>query len=114
MTNKDNLYIHNGVAVNDTRLFLDMSLRGCSNNLLFWGGTGVFSNAYYDTVGRFGYDEFYSDNLLDDNVYFICGDSSMDDTVFVHYMQSAYGEDIQCKQVYNIKNLAFVYKFTRG
>ena len=43
-----------------------------------------------------------------------CGDSSMDDTVFVHYMQSAYGEDIQCKQVYNIKNLAFVYKFTRG
>ena len=114
VTNKDNLYIHNGVAVNDTRLFLDMSLRGCSNNLLFWGGTGVFSNAYYDTVGRFGYDEFYSDNLLDDNVYFICGDSSMDDTVFVHYMQSAYGEDIQCKQVYNIKNLAFVYKFTRG
>lgn len=77
------LFIHSGVLLNDSQLFLDMSLRGRSQNLLFYGGTGVYSSGYYSIVGRYGYNEFYSDNLFDENVYFIDRHSDINDSDFM-------------------------------
>ena len=113
VVHKENLYVHNGISTSDSQLFLDMSLRGCSQNLLFWGGTGVFSAGYYDTVGQYGYSEFFSENLFDEKVYFICDYSDIYNTDFYTYMRALYGEDIRCEQIESIRESAFVYKFSR-
>ena len=109
----DYLIIHDGVALSDTRLFLDMSLSGCRNNLLFLGGTGVFSQGYYDCVMNYGFSEFYSDNLLDDNVLFMTGNRDLKKSEFMEYMKKAYGENIDCELIDNLQNYVYIYKFRR-
>ena len=44
------------------------------SNLMFWGGMGWKSPAYYEQVRRNGYEELYSDVLFGENVYYITWD----------------------------------------
>lgn len=113
MSNPDNFYLHDGVAFNKL-IFINMKeLRGCGKSLLFWGGQEVFTKSYYDAIHAFGYSEFYTDNLLDENVYFITLNSNLSDSVFMSYMRSAYGDDIQCKIADILNDHIYVYQFFR-
>lgn len=117
LAHPDNYYVYSmGTLSRDVELIPDniKEMRGCRKNMLFWGGSSVFSKSYYDQIKSFGYDEFYSDKLLDDNVFFITPDFNPEETDFTYYMRKAYGEDIICQKVESITYDIFVYKFLRA
>jgi hypothetical protein len=111
-SNPDNLYIYDTSIISGTNLFLDMSLRGCRKNALFYGGTGVYSSAYYAKIANFGYDEFHSENLFDENVYMISTDSYMESSIFMSYMKKKFGDYIRV-DLAEQTNGVYVYKFVR-
>lgn len=110
----ENLYIYDGYIISGTSLFLDMDLRGCGRNSLMWGGTGVYSKTFYEKIKRFGYDEFYSYNLFDENVYYITTDSDVWNSVFMKYMKKNYGEFVDADVVDTTDSGIYVYKFYRS
>ncbi len=109
--NPENFYIYDGSIISGTALFLDMSLRGCGRNSLMWGGTGVYSKTFYDKIAQFGYDEFYSDNLFDENVYYITTNADVWNSSFMTYMKKMYGKSIDAQVVQTSKSGVYVYKF---
>lgn len=109
--NPENLYIYDTTIISGCNLFLDMSLRGCGQNSLMWGGTGVFSKSFYEMVGRFGYDEFYSNNLFDENVYYITTNDKVDDSTFMVYMKKMYGFSVYAELEQKAESGVCVYKF---
>lgn len=112
--NPENLYIYDGTIISGTSLFLDMSLRGCGKKALMCvGGTGVYSSAFYEKINRFGYEEFYSANLLDDNVYYITTNTNIEDSAFMTYMKKCYGESVSYEMVDTTESGVIVYKLYR-
>lgn len=110
----DNLYIYDGSIINGTSLFLDMSLRGCGNNALMWGGTGVYSTSFYEKIKRFGYNDFYSINMFDENVYYMTTNSDVLNSTFMKYMQKNYGTSVTANIVDTTSSGIYVYKFYNG
>lgn len=109
----NNLYIYDNSIISGTSLFLDMRLRGCGNNALMWGGTGVYSKLFYEIIDQFGYDKFYSDNLFDDNVYYVTTDSNVWESAFMQYMKKAYGDSVTADVEEITGSGVYVYKFSR-
>ena len=109
----ENLYIYDGSIISGTSLFLDMNLRGCGNNALMWGGTGVFSEPFYEKIARFGYDEFFSNNLFDEHVLYITTDTNVWGSTFMKYMKKCYGESVDAELVDYTESGVRVYRFTR-
>lgn len=110
--NPDCLYIYDTTIIRSNDITLDMNLKGCGNNALMWGGTGVFSTTFYEKISRFGYSEFYSYNLFDDNVYFITTSSDIESTNFMRYMRKQYGENVTAERVIYKPSGVSVYKFS--
>ena len=111
----ENFYLNNDIITEDKSLFEDLKqLRGCRRNLMFWGGTGVYSKTFYDSIRNYGFSEFYSDKLLEDNVYFITTDDNFDESDFSLYMRKTYGENVHCTIIDVIDDAAFVYKFSKS
>ena len=114
MEHPDNIYVHGGVASSNCSLFLNAKeMRGCRKNIMYWGGSNVFSKTFYDRIRALGYSEFYSDNLLDDNVYFMSSHEDLEGDDFLAYMRAAYGEDIKYELTDKVDGYFFVYKFMR-
>ena len=110
----ENFYVTNYVTIMDHTLHLRSgTIRGRRKNLLYFGGPQVFCKSYFDAIKAYGYNEFFMDKLLDDNVYFICNTNNLQDSVMLSYMRNAYGDDIQCYLVDLICDGVFVYKFFR-
>lgn len=111
--NPEKLYIYDKSIISGTSLFLDMDLRGCGNNALMWGGTGVFSTTFYEKIARFGYDEFFSSNLFDERVYYITTDADVWNSSFMQYMKKCYGESVDAELMESTEAGVCVYKFIR-
>ena len=110
----DHFYLHDGIATNKA-VFPDMSeQRGCGRNLLFWGGAEVYTKSHYDAIRAFGYDSFTTENLLEENVYFLSLSFHPTESEFLSYMRAAYGEDVRCRITDVIRNRIYVYKFYRA
>lgn len=107
----ENFYIYDGSIISGTALFLDMSIRGCAQNALMWGGTGVYTKNFYDKIARFGYDEFYSNNFFDENVYYITTNADVWNSSFMAYMRKSYGETVDAEVVQTSESGVYVYKF---
>lgn len=108
----ENLYICDLSIISGNPLFWDMDVRG-SVNMLFWGGTIAYSESFYEMIKKFGYDEFYSNNLFDENVYYITTDSDVWDSTFMQYMKKTYGESVDAEVVDTTDSGICVYKFYR-
>ena len=113
MTHPDIFYITDTSMAGGVFLFLNMDWAGCGNNRLMWGGTGVFSQSFFEKIAQFGYDEFYSDNLFDENVYFMTSYSAIDNTDFMAYMKKTYGDTVVAKLVDTTESGVYVYDFDR-
>lgn len=111
-SHSENLYICDASVINGTPLFLNMDFRGCGN-MPFWGGTVAYSESFYEMIEKFGYDEFYSNNFFDENVYYITTDSDVRDSILMQYMKKTYGESVDAKAVDTTDSGVYVYKFCR-
>ena len=107
-----NLYVCDVTIIRGTPLFLNMDLRG-SGNMLFWGGTIAFSESFYEMIARFGYDELYSNNLFDANVYYMTTDSDVWNSTFMQYMKKTYGKSVDAEVADTTDSGIYVYKFYR-
>ncbi len=111
----DQFFVKDRAVSNDFKLFPHMKeLRGCRKNIMFYGGSEVLSKGYSEQLKANGYDEFYSENLLDENVYFISWNNNLDESVFAVYMRKAHGKDVHCHMTEVITDNVYVYKFTRA
>ena len=109
----ENLYIYDGNIISGTSLFLNMNLRGCNRNAVMWGGTGVYSQTFYEKIGNFGYDEFYSNNLFDENVYYITTSIDVWNSPFMQYMKKTYGDSTDAELIEKTDSGVCVYKFKK-
>lgn len=108
-----NLYIYDTSIAGGLFLFRDMDIAGCGRNRMLWGGTGVFSKSFYTTIGRFGYEEFYSENLFDDGVYYMTTDGDVDNSFFMAYMRKTFGDDVIACVVETTDSGLYVYDMRR-
>lgn len=109
----ENLYISDTSIAGGVFLFLDMNLTGCGKNRMLWGGTGVFSKPFYKTIGRFGYEEFYSENLFDDNVYYMTTNADIDGSAFMAYMKKTFGDSVTAEVVETSDSGIYIYDMKR-
>lgn len=84
-------------------------------NIMYWGGMGWKSPAYYDQLRKNRIDELYSDVLLNENAYFITnpnysihGEKVFD--IFKRYMEETY-PGVQTELVDKLDRDITVYKF---
>lgn len=90
-----------------------MNLTGCGKNRMLWGGTGVFSKPFYKTIGRFGYEEFYSENLFADNVYYMTTNADIDGSAFMAYMKKTFGDSVTAEVVETSDSGIYIYDMKR-
>lgn len=109
----ENLYIYDTSIAGDVSLFRDMSIAGCGRNRMLWGGTGVFSKPFYVTIGGFGYEEFYSENLFDEGVYYMTADDDVNNSFFMAYMRKTFGDDVTASVVEATDSGLYVYDMKR-
>ena len=86
------------------------------SNLMFWGGMGWNSPAFFKQLEINGLDNLYSDIFLNNNVYYITWDSYVVNgrtmrERFLSYMASKF-PGIKIEQKDSIGNNINVYKFT--
>lgn len=89
-------------------------------NMMYWGGMGWKSPAYYSQLKLNGFDELYSDKLFNSNVYYVTNNDFYLDKertvrvfdVFNNYMHVTYG-NISVSEVDCIGNGIYVYKFEK-
>ena len=111
--NPDILYITDASISDGCNLFLNMELAGHVHNRMLFGGTGIYSESYYSKLAEFGFDEFYSDDLLNDKVLFMTLNPNLKSSAFLTYMRNLYGEDIDVVEVEHSASGVYVYKFVR-
>lgn len=58
------------------------------NNLIYWGGTAMFSPPYYEQLRSLGYGELYADSFFDERVYLLCASEPSGD--FLAYMEGRF------------------------
>lgn len=73
----------------------------------------MFSKSFYTTIGRFGYEEFYSENLFDDGVYYMTTDGDVDNSFFMAYMRKTFGDDVIACVVETTDSGLYVYDMRR-
>lgn len=112
-SNPDYLYITDLTIADGCNLFLNMNMNGYPNNQLLYGGTGIYSKSYYDIVSRYGFEDFYSDDLFSDNVLFMTTDNNLSSSLFMDYMHKCYGNDISVVLIDQSQSGVCVYKFIK-
>lgn len=86
-------------------------------NIMYWGGMGWKSPAYYEQLKKNGLDELYSNILLQDNAYFITnpnyyihGEQVFE--IFKRYMEETF-PGVKTKKITDLDNGLLVYKFEK-
>lgn len=111
--NPDKLFITDDSISYGCNLFLNMELAGRVQNSMLYGGTGIYTESYYRTIAKFGFDEFYSDDFLNDKVLFMTLNPNFSSSEFLTYMRNLYGEDIDVIEIEHSTSGVYVYKFVR-
>ena len=109
--NPENFYISDKSIAGGVNLFLDMNMAGCGRNRMLWGGTGVYSKPFYATIARFGYDEFFSENLFDEGVYYMTTISDIESSKLMAYMRKTYGESVTADLTEKTDNGIYIWDF---
>lgn len=71
---KENIYIHDITISGDERIYIN-SAKENALNLILWGGTNLYTSSYYRQLELLGKDRLFTENLFDDNVYYMTGNS---------------------------------------
>lgn len=103
----DNIYIYDlslAIAGDPFTTYSD----GKPYNLVFWGGSGMYSPPYYDQLAVNGLDELYSDCFLDENVFFMGREEP--DADLIMYMKDEFSENLSVEVVYENDGFT-VYRF---
>ena len=77
------------------------------------GGPGVRTKPFYTTIARFGYDEFYSENLFDDNVYYMTTTTDIENSAFMAYMKKCFGETVSAEVIETADSGIYIYDISR-
>lgn len=86
---KENIYVYDWSMLPTYGAFLTMDA-GALNNLFCWGGSRMYTSAYYDQLQVNGIDSLYSDAFLHDNVYLL-SNSRENMLLLLSYLSKEYG-----------------------
>ena len=109
----ETLYITDITVADGCNLFPDLNMPGCPDNKLLYGGSSIFGKEYYNTVSRFGYDEFYSDGLFNENVLFITTEPDFENSDMMRYMRKCYGDSVDAVLVERYESGILIYHFVQ-
>ena len=104
-----NIYIYDYSLTMSGSPFITYS-RGKPYNLMFWGGSCMYSPLYYDQLVANGLKEFYSDKFFNNNIYFM--GNSKPDTDLIEYMQDEFSKSVSI-EIVDVANNFIVYRFNR-
>ena len=106
--NKNNMYIYDYTLAATATPFINFKNGATPNNVAFWG-PNRFSPVWRQQLESNGKNEFYTANLMDDDVFYV---SSADaDVDLISYMREEYPES-KCSLVEQT-NYFTVYKFSK-
>lgn len=108
---RDGVFIYGGILSHDSRLNPG-SFGMRSNNMLFWGGTGFKTAGWYESFERLGYENFTTENLFDDNVFFLSNIKNLDESVIWKYLCSVENE-ASYQLVTSSPTGLYIYHFSR-
>lgn len=107
--NQKNLYIYEnslGVAGNPFTTYPERK----PYNLMFWGGSGMYSPLYYEQLRANGFQTLYPEDFFRNNVYFLAGSEPSE--ILINYMSDKF-ENCDC-QIIDRQEGFIVYQFTRN
>lgn len=115
MDHPDNIYVYDVSLTFRYHPFI-VYTEDYPSNLMFWGGMGWNSPAFFEQLDINGLKDLYSDVLLEENVYFVSRDSYYASetltsfALFEQYMKEEY-PGVEIKKVESLPNDISIYKF---
>ena len=114
LAHRDNIYIYDTTVSGDYRLNIPV-MNTSPTNMMMWGGTNMYNQAYYNQLKTIGKEGLSSDVWFEDNVYYITENSENNlrrENLFA-FLSEKYG-NVQMLEVSEINANIIVYKFMKG
>lgn len=112
LNHKENIYIYDTTVSGDYRLNIPV-LDTSPTNLIMWGGTNMYNQAYYDQLETMGKTSLSSDVWFENNVYYVTKDKSSNKRrVYLNDFLMKKYEEIHMTEVERLDNDVVIYKFS--
>ena len=110
-SHKENIYIHDITISGDERIYINSSKENAVN-LILWGGTNVYTDSYNKQLISLGKEQLLTENLFDEDVYYMTGDGDEYMYTLWEYLTEEYGE-VSFTQVDYLEEGVRVFKISK-
>jgi len=109
INHQNNIYIYDYSLAMTGSPFITYA-KGKPYNLMFWGGSGMYSPPYYEQLAANGLKEFYSDQFFNKNVYFM--GAKEPHSKLIKYLTDEFSKTVSVEIIYTEEKF-IVYKFIK-
>lgn len=106
----EDIFIHDITVSGDYRLIIDSSKEN-AQNLILWGGTNLYTESYYRQLEALGREQLQTEDLFDDNVYYLTGSGEEYLGMLRSYLEEQYGP-VSLTPVDYVEGNVYVYKIS--